>query len=231
MSSRAGGRRGLLIAFNGMDGSGKSSAAQAALERLRAAGLDADVQWARLGQEKRLQDAIAVPVKRVLGSRGTVADPVAATIGDDREAFEGREVARRTGPVAWVWTLVVAAITARAHRRAVRRRRSGVSVVCDRWLADSLVDLQIRYGRHAAAEWLLRAAIPRPDVGVLLATDVETSLRRKPGDQAESVLRRMEPLYREAAERSGLTVIDATRPLEAVSADISGVVDEAIRHY
>jgi thymidylate kinase len=217
--------RGLLVAFNGMDGAGKSTAAQVARERLEAAGHPASIAWARLGQEGRVQDAIAVPVKRVLGTRGTVADPVAATIGADREAVAHAGGRRHTGAVAWVWTLVVAAINVRALRRAVRRARTGESVVCDRWLADSLVDLRIRYGRHAAAERLLRLLVPRPDLDVLLAIDAQTSLARKPGDQAPEVVERMEPLYDEAAARGRLAIVDARRPQDEVMADVARLVD------
>jgi thymidylate kinase len=218
-------RRGLLIAFSGMDGSGKSTAARVARDRIEAAGFPAVVEWTRLGQEAAVQDRIARPVKRFLGSRGTVADPVAATIGADREAMERRQVERRTGPVAWAWTLVVALVGARAHRRAVRRRRDGTAVVCDRWLADSLVDLEVRYGRHAAAARLLRLLVPAPDLGVLLAIDAATSLERKPGDQAASVVQRMEGLYAQAAGRGDLVVVDARRPLHEVMDEVTGLVD------
>lgn len=220
--------RGLLVALCGMDGSGKSTAARVAGERLDAAGYPASIAWARLGQEGRLQDAIARPVKRVLGTHGTVADPLAATIGADRERVTGAGVQRREGVVAWVWTLIVAAINARAHRRAVRRLRTGESVVCDRWLADSLVDLRIRYGRHPAAEWLLRLLVPKPDLGLLLAIDAATSTARKPDDQAPEVVARMEDLYADAAKRSGLVTVDARRPLADVSADVAELVDRLV---
>ena len=223
-------KRGLLIALSGMDGSGKSTAARAAAEYLTAAGLDAEVHWARLGQEARVQDAIARPIKRILGARGTVADPVAATIGADREALEGREVERRTGIVAFGWTIVVAAITASAYRRTVRERRAGKTIVCDRWLTDSLVDLEVRYGRNPVAAALLRAVVPRPDLGVLLAIDTATSLERKPGDQAESVLRRMEPLYAQAARSAGVAVVDATRTQDEVLDDLRRLLDDLVTH-
>ena len=215
------GRRptGLLVAFSGMDGSGKSTAAEAARDRLEAAGLPTRVEWARLGNEGEVLDRIAVPVKRLLGGRGSVADPVAA--GGPLPELEAKAAeGRRRGPVAWVWTLFVALVNARAHRRAARGRRHGQSVVCDRWLADSLVDLELRYGRHRAAAFLLRALVPRPDVAFLLAIDARTSIERKPGDQADWVLERMERLYEQAARRHGLVVVDARRPLAEVTAAV-----------
>jgi thymidylate kinase len=209
-----------------MDGAGKSTAARVAAERLQAAGLPATVAWARLGQEGRLQDAIAGPVKRVVGSRGTVADPVAATIGADREALAGTPARRRTGPVAWVWTLVVAVINARSLRRTAKRVAGGENLVCDRWLVDSLVDLRVRYGHHSAAEWLLRTLIPQPDLAVLLKIDARTSMARKPEDQAPQVLARMESLYAEVAAKNHMTAVDARRSIGAVLEDVTRLVDE-----
>lgn len=226
--ARPAARSGLLVALSGMDGSGKSTAAEAARDRLEAAGRPARVEWARLGNEGEVLDRIAGPVKRLLGGRGSVADPVAAG-GPLRELEAKAQEGRRRGPVAWVWTLFVALVNARAHRRASRGRRRGESVVCDRWLADSLVDLELRYGRHRAAAVLLRALVPRPDVAFLLAIDARTSIARKPGDQAGWVLERMEELYERAAERHGLMVVDATRPLDDVVAQVAAEIDAKAR--
>jgi thymidylate kinase len=77
-------------------------------------------------------------------------------------------------------------------------------VVCDRWVTDSLVDLRLRYGSHRAAALALSAAVPRPDLGLLLSLDAETAARRHPGDQDPAVLRRAVGLYEEEARRRAL---------------------------
>jgi thymidylate kinase len=99
-------------------------------------------------------------------------------------------------------------------------RRAGVDVVCDRWLADALVDLRLRYGRQPLAERLLRAAMPRPDVAALLEVPADVAASRKPQDQDADTLTEMERLYAEAAGWLGLTRIDANRPSAAVRTDL-----------
>lgn len=219
-------RRGLLISVSGMDGAGKSSATEAIERHLRAAGVDAAIAWYRIGEEAEQLNRIALPVKRLLRRSVTIADPIASRSPTETVKRQDPRVAQgRLGPVAWTWILIVVAIGVRSYRRTCRLAQAGAAVVCDRWACDSLVDLEVRYGRHRAAAWLLRAAVPRPDVAFLLSIDAETAARRKPGDQALSVLQRMQSLYERAGAELGLTRVDATRPHDAVLADVVARVD------
>lgn len=220
---------GLLIALSGLDGAGKSSAAEAISVRLAERGVPARVAWARLGNRSRVLNRIAGPVKRLLGREGTVADPVAAGGPAITKVRDVREAERRT-PVGWAWVLVVAAVNARDGRRAASARRAGVAVVCDRWTADALVDLRVRYGRHRAAEALIRRALPRPDLAVLLEIDPDTSRQRKPEDQAGRVLAEMVELYAELADRLDLLRIDARRPIAEVVHELRAAVDGLQAH-
>jgi len=218
-------RRGLLIALSGMDGAGKSSAAEAISLRLAERNVAAEVSWARLGNRSRVLDRIAGPVKRLLKREGTVADPVAAGGPAITKVRNSREATRRT-LVGWTWVLIVTAVNARDGRRAARVRNDGTAVICDRWTADALVDLHVRYGRHRAAEALIRRALPRPDLAVLLEIDPETSRQRKPEDQADRVLAEMVGHYAELAGRLDLLRIDARRPMSEVTRRLQAAVDE-----
>lgn len=201
--------KGLVVALSGMDGSGKSTAALELVARLDEQGRPAIVSWSRLAADSEVLDLIAAPVRRVLRREGRTAAPeaTAAFEGDVGDAGGDRaEAASRSGAggvVEAVWVSVVAAINARSCRRAARHARHGMVVVCDRWLVDALVDLDVRYGRHRAAEWILRRATPRADLAVLLDIDAETSERRKPGDQAPAVLERMAVRYADVARELG----------------------------
>jgi len=220
---RAARHDGLLVALSGMDGSGKSSAARAVAARLAESGRPSETAWARLGVEE-LRDRVSGPIKRLLRYRGTVADPVASSPAAERPPDAGARAGRRS-LVAWTWIPVVAAIAAYSHRLAARPRHKGTSVVCDRWLVDSLVDLRVRYGRHRMAERILTVGTPRPDLSILLEIDAPLSAERKPGDQVERILREMEALYAELAERHGLTVVDARAPKEDVEAQVRALVE------
>jgi hypothetical protein len=111
--------------------------------------------------------------------------------------------------------------------------------VCDRWLVDALVDVEILYGRHRLAEWVLRRATPRADLAVLLETDPATAARRKPGDQSEGVLERMAVRYGAVANelgfppageapRAGKVRIDARGGQADVVAAIDAQLDVAL---
>ena len=223
-----GGHRPLLVALSGMDGAGKSTAAIALTEHLTARGLPAEVAWARLGAESELLDRLAKPVKRLVRRRGTVADPVAAGGPAVEKVQDPRESGGRRRLVSWIWIVIVAWATARTYRRTARGRRRGVSIVCDRWATDAIVDLELRYGRHRVGEAVLRRLPPRPDLQVLLELDAATSIARKPQDQAERVLVEMERLYAEEARNSGLTRVDARMPREAVERRLVELVEPLI---
>lgn len=206
---------GVLVALSGMDGAGKSSAAAAVSRHLREAGFPVHHRWHRIGEMDQLA-RVAGPVKRLLRPRR----PVAGSL------VHGRR--RAHGPVAWAWVAVVALETARAYALSAGMTRAGLGVICDRWTTDSLVDLEIRYGRHRLAEWLLRAAAPRVDVEILFEVDAATAAARKPDDQPRAVLDRMQELYARAARRTRARRIDATRPLDEVIAEVLAAVDAAL---
>lgn len=214
-------RRGLLITVSGMDGAGKSTAAAVARERLEAHGLEAEVVWNRfVDADTRTLDRIAAPVKRLLRRREGLADPVAVR-GD---AAAGTPRARTRSPVGWSWVVVVAAVNVQGCRRAARRRRRA-NIVCDRWAADSLVDLEVRYGRHQLASSFIRRALPAADLSLFIAVDAATAAARKPGDQSIAVLSEMEPLYDAHARELGLVRIDGRGGRDEVERLTSQAVD------
>jgi thymidylate kinase len=220
-------RRGpLVITVSGMDGSGKSSAAELLRERLTASGVPAEVSWGRLGSESEVLDPLAAPVKRLLRRRGTVADPVAAGGPGVSKTQDPREASGRRRPVSSVWILLVAVANLRTYRRATAGRRA--TIVCDRWITDALVDLELRYGRHRGAAWILRRLGPRRDLGILLEIDATTAAARKPGDQAEQVLTRMQQLYARRAFEERLVTIDAGAPRDEVERRLNLVVDALV---
>jgi thymidylate kinase len=123
---------------------------------------------------------------------------------------------------------IAALESARAHMLSTGVTRSGTSVVADRWVTDSLVDLELRYGRHAVAERVLTGLAPRADLDILLEIDAATSAQRKPGDWPVPVLERMEAAYARVAALTGARRIDAVRPRDEVLAELAEMVDRAI---
>jgi thymidylate kinase len=194
-----------------MDGSGKSSSTEAIVERLRESGIPVKRNWHRLGQTEALW--------RIGHATPRLWRP--------REA-DGRLMTERRGPLRWLWTLVVVLVTLRSYMLSAGLTRRGIGVVCDRWVADSLVDLRLAYGRHRVGEWLLRAVAPRPDVDLVLVIDAATAAARKPDDQPRAVLDAMEQVFDWAIDHAASKRIDATRPQADVLADVLAEVDAAI---
>ncbi|GAC1318317.1 MAG: hypothetical protein NVSMB25_07610 [Thermoleophilaceae bacterium] len=222
---RRAGQAKLLIALSGMDGSGKSTAAGVVSDALMSSGFDAEVSWWRLAEEVALLDRIASPVKRTLGWAGTVADVTAA--GGPRRGSQAEPAPPPTPlrlVVGWVWTIILAVLSARSFRAKAAAAPAGAALVLDRWRTDALVDLEVRYGRHRVARALLGILVPRPDSGIWLRLDPETAASRKPGDQDPGVLERMAPLYARIAASERLIPVDASAALERVHADLREIV-------
>lgn len=219
-----GGARGRLVALSGLDGSGKSSAGLALAAEFERQGQPAIVVWTRIGADLRALHRLANLVRPVLGrERGasSAIDPSSAVAARTARLSES---APRASLVGSVWPILVALSHVRGCRRLLRARRSGTHVVCDRWLADALIDLHLRYGRQPLAEWVLRVALPRPDLALLLEVTPAVAALRKPGDQDAETLARMRELYDERATALGLTRIDADRPAAAVCAAVVRLV-------
>jgi len=191
-----------------MDGSGKSTAGEVARAELEARGRLAELAWARPAAESHLLDRLSRPAKSLVRRRRSIADRLAAG-GSVEAAADGGPAARASTqapgtprppasllatPVDAAWVALVGLLAVRAHRRAARRRRTGMSVVCDPWRT----------------------------------IDAVTAGRRKPGDQAQVVLERMEHHYVAAAARTGAQVVDARRLPAEIAADIRTLVDAAL---
>lgn len=217
----------LLVALSGMDGAGKSTAALALLERSEARGEPALVHWTRLARDLGVLVHVGRLARRLTGRSRPVSQPYRPEDAHDttRTATAPTSSGGRR-LVEGAWVVAVALSGVRNARRARGLQRSGVHVVCDRWLLDALVDLRIRYGHHPAAEWMLRRGFPRADVAVLLRVDPATAAARKPGDQRDDVLLTMGEHYDRLVTDLDVRVLDAGRASEQVVADLVRLVAE-----
>ena len=212
--------RGHVVAISGLDGSGKSSQAEALRDALIAAKVDAVVEWRRLSQNEAL-DAIARPVKRLLGRSRTETKPVAYS----RTERDAASLARQRSRVATaVWAQVVAVTHSLSQRAAVRPHlKAGRVVICDRYTLDSLVNLRFRYGAGGLA---VRLLTPRATRAFYLDIPPEESLRRKDDGYTIEQLRGQHELYDRMAR--GVIRLDGTRPFDDLATDIAAEVWRAI---
>lgn len=206
--------RGVVVAFIGADGSGKSTMLEAAASSLENFGAKpirlylgmirgnlVGVEALRRGAHKLLASRPRTPVvEETPGKPG-------------RSGGSGERVLRWAA--AWLYAVDLAWRIARARRHA----RRGHLVLCDRWAYD--LALEPAAG-HPAGRWLGRR---HPDVVVFCDGDPAVMWERKPETSLETTTRRQDH-YRECAERAAAAG-RATVTVDTVTG--GGVEGEAAR--
>jgi thymidylate kinase len=207
-----------VVTFSGLDGSGKSSQAEALKDSLERTQGDTIIVWTRLSYNPSLK-AIAKPVKAVLGGgdSGSSSDAVAT----DR----GKELRRKSPVVTQVWATAVAVANATAQRRVTRYHlKRGRNVVCDRFTLDSRVHLRYRYGeqrRFRLQAWIINSVSPKPLRSYLVDVPPEVAYQRKAEQYNLEQLQTQARLYTEEREALGASVLDGTRPKEELCAEVA----------
>jgi thymidylate kinase len=216
-------RRRVVIAFSGVDGSGKSSQAAAAGEALVRLGHQASVVWLPITANPAVSRISAVgrsfvgllrwlPGLRRLERKATAGGSFFAAPGESR----------RPSFLTRVWVVYVAVVNGLAHRRLAR---GADVVVFDRYVLDSVVRMRYLWAaRFGVAEALLRWLSPAPALAFLLDVSPEVALGRKQDQWDADQLRRHLELYREEAGRLGVVRLDGTRPQEELCAEIAETI-------
>ena len=199
-------RHGLFVAFEGGDGAGKSTQIRLLRSAIERAGHDAVVT----------REPGGTPIGEAI--REVLLDPRSDAMDDRTEA------------------LLYAAARAQHVREVIRPAlEKGAVVLCDRYVDSSVVYQGIARGLGTAqVEELNRWATAQlvPDLVVLLDLDAEVGLERAGGtpDRLEAAglefHRRVASGFRDRAraEPDRYLVVDATRPVEQIQAEIRKVV-------
>jgi thymidylate kinase len=214
-----------VIAFSGLDGSGKSSQAQALCNTLERLGYDAVVVWSRLSYNPSL-NWIARPVKGFLGRFGNRAAP--------REHVElaGRSLRQKSRLMTNLWAGVVALANGLTQRRIVRyHHRRGAIVICDRYLLDSAVHLRFRYGQDESLTWqkrIVRLLSPTPTRAYYIDVPPEVALYRKAEQYDLAQLNVQADLYRQEHTSLGARKVDGLLAPEVLCEEIARDVWHAL---
>ena len=228
LAGRAAGRRpdggGLAVALVGSDGAGKSTA-RAALARWL--GRRYAVRSVHMGHPPRTllsrpwhaAAGLAARVRRWTGGRADANDPPPQW----PLALQAPIVARAAA-LAWDrW---------RQHGQVRRWVGRGDIVLCDRYPLAQLEHMDgPRAHRLAAAELpvlrslaQLEAALYRriqpPELTLVLRLPPALAARRQPGDDRDAVLRRGGEVLDKLRPGPGLEIVDASRPVEQVLAEL-----------
>lgn len=216
----------LLVVFSGLDGAGKSTQIDAFLAFLRARGADPAYLWTRGGYTPGF-NALKAAARRVSGGR---AVPPSGRSAARAQAF-GSPWKRR------LWLIMALLDLMWVYGVQIRWWRAhGRPVVCDRYLADTLIDFRLNFPQEQVERWwfwrVLERVTPAPDAAFLLLVPVAESLRRsqqknEPFPDSPQVLAERLQQYQRAAAAGGWVVLDGREPVEQLARTIQERVSGA----
>src|SRR5918912_700982 len=206
----------MLVTLSGIDGSGKSSQAQALRDACEVSHVHARIAWTRIGD---------TPVLRRL--RRTHHH-----FAQRHGASPPRNFSRRGWRLV-LWA-VLASVDYAAWLQSVRWRLwRGDVVIADRYLCDVEVELSIRLQKEQRLAALLLRALhalaPTPRRAYLLRLDPALSRGRKPASDGRNLdPADLQARYDALVGRYGLRVYDASLPFEELA---SALVHDALSTY
>jgi hypothetical protein len=236
---------GVLVAFVGADGSGKSTVTEA-VTRWLSTYLDAERVYFGNGKgsislPRRLLELGAALVRRAAGARGRPAAAGAVAPGRSHRGA-GTSWLRDWGDLSWI----VALTRERQSRvrRARRARKLGMVVICDRFPQTQFPGLNDgpwlgHWLRHPSS---VRQAVARrelaairsaeqqaPDLVVKLHVPLHTAQARRPNTPTEQLARKAQQIRALQYPGAGRIVdIDASQPLERVLLDVKRALWECV---
>jgi thymidylate kinase len=223
----SGGRaRPVLVTFSGLDGSGKTSQAEAVKRSLEAIAGETVIVWTRLSYNPSLK-ALAKPIKTMLGARPR--GPGGSDVAPSTDP--GKELRKRSALVTQMWASAVATANAAAQRRVTGyHMKRGRNVVSDRYTLDSRVHLRYRYGerkRFRLQAWIISALSPKPTRAFFVDVPAQVAFERKAEQYDLEQLETQSRLYREELA-DDIMRLDGTRPREELAEEVSEEVWRAL---
>lgn len=213
-----------FISFSGIDGAGKSTQIDKLLQYLKENGSWVVYLWARGGYTPGIEYLKKI-LRRFLGRRLPASGDVA-----------GRTRYFKAGLVRKLWIRIALLDLILVYAVLIRfRLLLGYSVVCDRYLWDTLIDLKILFPQETVERWLLWRILvwsaPEPDVAFLLYVPFTVSQTRSASKGARHVepeedLRTRHGLYERLVRSDQFRILDGTWPRGEITSHVLKAVSE-----
>ena len=216
----------LLLTFSGIDGAGKSTQIAELCAFFEARGQRPARVWSRGGYTSTL-DTLKSLVRKLAGARLPLP-------GESKQ----RQQYMRHSIVRKLWLSVAIIDLVRLYGIQVRLwRLLGRTVVCDRYLWDTLVDFRINFPEEPVANWwlwrLLERIAVQPDVAFLLMLPLEESIRRctlkdDPFPSPNDVQVQRFAMYQELVDSRKFVAVDASLGIDCVFSTILASIEATI---
>lgn len=207
-----------LIVLSGLDGSGKSTQTILLAERLRAEGIPAEPVWNRW---KPAASAVFISLaRRYLKAREKVKE------GDYRGFTDAKRRKMRSGLKRSVWQAMAwGEYAAQVRARLFAHRLKGTTILCDRYVYDTLVDIAINFSVSPLAladlmDHPLLSLFPKPAVVVFIDIDPATGASRKSDGTPAAYLADRRPYYASLARMLNAPIVDGGSSVESVASAI-----------
>ena len=209
-------QRRMLVTLSGIDGSGKTTQANALLQAFQECDIEVEYVWSR-GASSKLTDSVIRLIKPFLSRRGDMD-----VVSDTRQAKVKRKNAWLRRPLLrWGWiSLLVLDLLFHYWLKVSWPLLRGRVVIADRYTYDALVELAALLDRMQATQsWaarLLMFLCPRPHLAYLLEMPPKQAQSRVP-DELVEFLERQAFIYQKMALPWRLRRVDATDGLAKIS--------------
>lgn len=207
-----------LIVLSGLDGSGKSTQTLLLAERLRAEGVPAEAVWNRW---KPALSAVFISLaRRYLKAHERVEE------GDYRGFTDAKRRKMRSGWRRSVWQVMAwGEYAVQVRARLLAHRLNGTTVLCDRYVYDTLVDIAINFSvppneLASLMDHPLLSFFPKPAVVVFIDIDPALGAARKSDGTPAAYLADRRPYYESLARILKAPVVDGGPSVETVASSI-----------